>query len=201
MAHTQADEQADEQAAAGAGKDPKPGEHDGHRERDGHGGPGGHGGSGGPGRPLPARVISRLRRTRRVVWLTLLVAASAVLVQWVIMTPPLYFDPYYVWLAARSWPDIPLTTWPFDEVPHQVTRIGLVLPARLVQEVLGTGEAAYFTVAALGGCAFFAGTYLVVRSLFGDAAGLASAAILLVHPFFTLTNPFGHEITDRKSVV
>ncbi|MFG2085696.1 MULTISPECIES: ArnT family glycosyltransferase [unclassified Spirillospora] len=181
MAHTTADEQGVEQAAGDEGTE---------SDRPGR-----------PGRAAAARVVSRLRRTRRVVWLTLLVAAATVLVQWVIMTPPLYFDPYYVWLAARSWPDIPLTTWPYDEVPHQVTRIGLVLPARLVQEILGPGETAYFVVAALGGCAFFAGTYLVVRSLFGDVAGLASAAILLVHPFFTLTNPYGHEITWSTGVV
>ncbi|WP_131732506.1 ArnT family glycosyltransferase [Actinomadura formosensis] len=155
------------------------------------------------GRPrsLPARLIGRARRTRRVVWLSLLVAVSAVLAQWAVMPPPLYFDPYYVWLAARDWPDIPLAQWPFDEVPHQVTRIGLVLPARLVQEVLGPGQAAYFTVAALGGIAFFTGTYLVVRSLFGDVAGVASAAILLVHPFFTMTNPFGHETTWSTGVM
>jgi len=160
----------------------------------------------GPGRPPRGRAalagaLGRVRRTRRVVWLSLLVAASAVLAQWVIMTPPLYFDPYYVWLAARDWPDIPLTQWPFDEVPHQVTRIGLVLPARLVQEALGPGQAAYFVVAALGGVVFFTGTYLVVRSLFGDVAGVASAVILLVHPFFTLTNPFGHEITWSTGVM
>ncbi|NKZ07333.1 ArnT family glycosyltransferase [Actinomadura latina] len=154
-----------------------------------------------PPRRLAARLAGRARRTKRVVWLSLLVAASAVLAQWVIMPPPLYFDPYYVWLAARDWPDIPLAQWPFDEVPHQVTRIGLVLPARLVQEVLGPGQAAYFTVAALGGIAFFTGTYLVVRSLFGDVAGLASAAVLLVHPFFTMTNPFGHEITWSTGVM
>ncbi|WP_141578302.1 glycosyltransferase family 39 protein [Actinomadura sp. WMMA1423] len=147
------------------------------------------------------RLLGRVRRVRRVVWLSLLVAASAVLAQWVVMTPPLYFDPYYVWLAARDWPHIPLTQWPFDEVPHQVTRIGLVLPARLAQEVLGDGQAAYFTVAALGGAAFFVGTYLVVRSLFGDAAGLVSAAVMLVHPFFTMTNPFGHEITWSTGVM
>ncbi|MFI0410144.1 glycosyltransferase family 39 protein [Actinomadura sp. 3N508] len=151
--------------------------------------------AGGPQRDRLARMAGRVRRTRRVVWLSLLVAAATVLVQWVIMTPPLYFDPYYVWLAARDWPDIPLNVWPFDEVPHQVTRIGLVLPARLVQEILGDGQAAFFVVAALGGCAFFVGTYLVVRSLFGDVAGVASAAVLLIHPFFTMTNPFGHEIT------
>ncbi|TMQ98919.1 hypothetical protein ETD83_18840 [Actinomadura soli] len=154
-----------------------------------------------PSRRMLTRAAGRVRRTRRVVWLSLLVAAATVLTQWVIMTPPLYFDPYYVWLAARDWPDIPLTVWPFDEVPHQVTRIGLVLPARLVQEVLGDGQAAFFTVAALGGCAFFVGTYLVVRSLFGDVAGMASAAILLVHPFFTMTNPFGHEITWSTGLV
>jgi hypothetical protein len=155
----------------------------------------------GPPRSLLARSARRVRRTRRVVWLSLLVAASAVLAQWVTMTPPLYFDPYYVWLAARDWPGIPLAQWPFDEVPHQVTRIGLVLPARLVQEVLGDGQAAYFVVAGLGGVAFFVGAYLVVRSLFGDVAGVASAAILLIHPFFTMTNPFGHEITWSTGVM
>ncbi|WP_207945521.1 glycosyltransferase family 39 protein [Actinomadura sp. 7K534] len=179
MAHTQADQQADRQAGeqeAGTTRDAGP---DGRRRS-------------------PA---ARLRRTRRVVWLSLLVSVSAIAVQWVLLTPPLYFDPYYVWLAAGSWPDIPLTRWPFNEVPHQVTRLGLVLPARLAQEALGSGEAAYFVVAALGGCAFFTGTYLVVRSLFGDVAGVASAAVLLVHPFFTMTNPFGHEITWSTGVV
>lgn len=155
----------------------------------------------GPSGSLLARAARRVRRTRRVVWLSLLVTAATVLAQWTVMTPPLYFDPYYVWLAARDWPDIPLAQWPFDEVPHQVTRIGLVLPARLAQEVLGDGQAAYFAVAGLGGAAFFVGTYLVVRSLFGDVAGVASAAILLVHPFFTMTNPFGHEITWSTGVM
>src|SRR5690606_973994 len=65
----------------------------------------------------------------------------------------------------------------------------------------GPGQVAYFVVAAAGGCAFFVGTYLVVRSLFGDVAGVASAAVLLVHPFFTMTNPFGHEITWSTGVV
>ncbi|HEU5030165.1 MAG TPA: glycosyltransferase family 39 protein [Spirillospora sp.] len=149
----------------------------------------------------PRRLIARIRRTRRVWWLALLVGACAVAAQWVLMTPPLYFDPYYVWLAARDWPDIPLGVFPFDEVPHQVTRIGLVLPARLVQDVLGPGQAAYFVIAALGGIAFFVGTYLVVRALFGDVAGLLSAGILLVHPFFTMTNPYGHEITWSTGVM
>ncbi|HLV72887.1 MAG TPA: glycosyltransferase family 39 protein [Vulgatibacteraceae bacterium] len=179
MAHTTADEQGVEQA-------PETPQDSG---RDGR------------GRAAAARAASRLRRTRRVVWLSLLVAAAAVAVQWTLMTPPLYFDPYYVWTAAASWPDIPLTRWPFTEVPHQVTRIGLVLPTRLAQEVFGPGQVAYFVVAAAGGCAFFVGTYLVVRSLFGDVAGVASAAVLLVHPFFTMTNPFGHEITWSTGVV
>ncbi|MDL4772377.1 glycosyltransferase family 39 protein [Actinomadura xylanilytica] len=153
---------------------------------------------------LPAARRSRwlgTRGPRRVVWLSALVAACTVLAQWVVMTPPLYFDPYYVWLGARDWPDVPLAAWPFNEVPHQVTRIGLVLPARLVQEVLGAGQASYFVIAAAGGCLFFVGCYLVVRSLFGDVAGVAAALLLLVHPFFTLTNPFGHEITWSMGVM
>ncbi|MBT2213836.1 glycosyltransferase family 39 protein [Actinomadura sp. NEAU-AAG7] len=152
-------------------------------------------------RRWPGRALRRVRRTRRVVWLTLLVAAATVLAQWAVMTPPLYFDPYYVWLGARDWPDIPLSQWPFDEVPHQVTRIGLVLPARLVQEVLGQGQASYFVITALGGCAFFAGTYLLVRSLFGDVAGVLAVAALLVNPLFTMTNPYGHDVTWSTGVM
>ncbi|RKS72102.1 dolichyl-phosphate-mannose-protein mannosyltransferase [Actinomadura pelletieri DSM 43383] len=177
MAQTTSDRPTADQAATGAGRTP--------RLR----------------RSWRAARTWRIWRTRRVLWLSLLVSAATIGTQWVLMTPPLYFDPYYVWLAAREWPDIPLDRWPFSEVPHQVTRIGLVLPARLVQEILGDGQAAYFVVAAFGGCAFFVGTYLVVRSLFGDVAGVASAAILLVHPFFTMTNPFGHEITWSTGVM
>ncbi|MFB4313080.1 ArnT family glycosyltransferase [Actinomadura sp. 21ATH] len=153
-----------------------------------------------PARTGPLRGLARLRR-RRVVWLSALVGACGVLAQWVVNPPPLYFDPYYVWLGARSWPDIPLDRWPFSEVPHQVTRLGLVLPARLVQELLGSGQAAYFTVAALGGALFFVGCYLAVRSLFGDVAGVASALLLIVHPFFTMTNPYGVEVTWSAGAV
>ncbi|WP_026313337.1 glycosyltransferase family 39 protein [Actinomadura flavalba] len=138
---------------------------------------------------------------RRIAALSGLVTVVGVVVQWVIMTPPLYYDPYYVWLGARDWPDVPLDRWPFVELPHQVTRIGLVLPARAVQELLGTGQAAYFVIAALAGCVFFVGTYLAVRSLFGDVAGVASALLLIVHPFFTLTNPYTHEITWSAGVL
>ena len=146
-------------------------------------------------RPLLARPRPRMAL------LSALIAACSVLAQWINNVPPLYFDPYYVWLGARDWPDIPLDRWPFNEVPHQVTRLGLVLPARLAQEVLGDGQAAYFTVAAAGGCLFFVGCYLVVRSLFGDLAGVTAALLLIVHPFFTMTNPFGVEITWSAGVV
>ncbi|WP_433333571.1 ArnT family glycosyltransferase [Spirillospora sp. CA-294931] len=138
---------------------------------------------------------------RRVLWLAVLVGACGVAAQWITMVPPLYFDPTYVWRAAERWPDIPLDEWPFNEVPHQVTRLGLVLPARVVMEILGPGQAAYFTIAAIGGCLFFVGTYLAVRSLFGDVAGVASALLLIVHPFFTMTNPFGQEVTWSAGVM
>ncbi|MFF5260804.1 glycosyltransferase family 39 protein [Actinomadura viridis] len=156
---------------------------------------------GGP-KEAAGRLRARLARPRaRVAWLSALVAACGVLAQWVTNPPPLYFDPYYVWLGARDWPDIPLDQWPFNEVPHQVTRLGLLLPARLAQEVLGPGQAAYFAVAAAGGALFFVGCYLAVRSLFGDLAGVAAALLLIVHPFFTLTNPYGVEVTWSAGVM
>ncbi|WP_019629245.1 hypothetical protein [Actinomadura atramentaria] len=141
------------------------------------------------------------RHGRRIAALSGLVAVCALAAQWAVKTPPLYFDPYYVWLGARDWPDVPLDRWPFSDVPHQVTRIGLLLPARLAQEVLGPGQVAYYTVAFGGSCLFFVGVYLLVRSMFGDVAGVASALLLIVHPFFTLTNPFGHEITWSMGVM
>lgn len=82
----------------------------------------------GPSGSLLARAARRVRRTRRVVWLSLLVTAATVLAQWTVMTPPLYFDPYYVWLAARDWPDIPLAQWPFDEVPTRSPGSGWCCP-------------------------------------------------------------------------
>lgn len=155
-----------------------------------------------PRRQAPPGFAACLRLLRRgVVWRSLLVAAATLFVQWVIMTPPLYFDPYYVWEAARRWPDVPLDQWPFIEVPHQVTRLGLVLPARVIQELLGEGQVAYFVITGLAGCVFFVGCYLVVRSLFGDLAGLASVLVLLVHPFFTLSNPYGQEVTWSLGVM
>lgn len=151
--------------------------------------------------PKAVKPARRPLLRRRVVWLSALVAAAAVAVQWVIMTPPLYYDPYYVFEGARRWPDIPLDRWPFNEVPHQVSRIGLVLPTRLLQELLGDGQAAYFAMAALGGIVFFVGCYLVIRSLFGDKVGLPAALLLIVHPFFLLTNPFSREVTWSAGVL
>ncbi|GAA2605167.1 glycosyltransferase family 39 protein [Actinomadura fulvescens] len=149
-----------------------------------------------PRRPLPARRRLPVRLLRRgVVWKSLLVAAASVLVQWLVMPPPLYADPFYVFTAGKLWPDIPLGREPFLDVPHQITRMGLVLPTMIAERLLGDGQVAYFCVAALGGCLFFVGAFLAVRSLFGETAGLVAALVLLVHPFFILVNPYGDEVT------
>ncbi|MFG2007354.1 ArnT family glycosyltransferase [Spirillospora sp. NPDC048911] len=149
-----------------------------------------------PRRPAPPRRPLPLRLLRRgVVWKSLLVAAAGLLVQWMIMPPPLYADPFYVFTAGKLWPDIPIGEEPFLDVPHQITRMGLVLPTMVAERLLGDGQAAYFAVAALGGCLFFVGAFLAVRSLFGETAGLVTALVLLVHPFFILVNPYGSEVT------
>ncbi|MCO6006785.1 glycosyltransferase family 39 protein [Actinoallomurus purpureus] len=138
---------------------------------------------------------------RRVLWFSALVAACSVLMQWLIMPPPLYADPYYVFRAARLWPHIPLHRQPFVEVPHQVTRLGLLFTSRVSQELLGPGQAAYVLTAAIGGCLFFVGCYLAVRTLFGDVVGLVATLLLLVHPFFTLASPFSSDVTWSAGTV
>ncbi|MBW8481644.1 glycosyltransferase family 39 protein [Actinomadura sp. PM05-2] len=138
---------------------------------------------------------------RRVLWLSLLVAAASLAVLWAILPPPLYADPYYVFTAGHLWPHIDLDKEPFLDVPHQVTRMGLVLPVKLAQLLLGDGQAAYTAVAAASGCLFFVGCYLAVRSLFGDAVGLTATALLLVHPFFVSVSPYGHDVTWSTGAV
>jgi len=119
-------------------------------------------------------------------WPVVLVAAFAVLMAVIVMPPPVYSDPFYVFQAAELWPNIP-ADMPYI---HQSMRIGLVLPTRFVQELLGDGQLSFAVASILLGALLPIGTYAVGRALFGRTVGLLAIAILLIHPFFVVVDPY-----------
>jgi 4-amino-4-deoxy-L-arabinose transferase-like glycosyltransferase len=148
-----------------------------------------------PGRALPAeerardfRVAKGWRRLLAVseVLPVALVMAVALAMPLVVMPPPAYADPAYVFQAAQLWPNIP----PDMPYIHQSMRIGLVLPARLFQELLGDGQLSFIVASMLLGALLAIGTYLLGRVLFGRLVGVAAVGILLVHPFFVVVDPY-----------
>jgi hypothetical protein len=117
----------------------------------------------------------------------LVVGALALALPVVVMPPPAYADAYLVFEAAKIWPHIP----PDQPAIHQTMRIGILLPARLFQELLGGGQLAFFTVSTLLGALLGLGTYAVGSALFGRLVGFTATVFLLIHPFFVVVDPFG----------
>jgi hypothetical protein len=108
--------------------------------------------------------------------------ALAAFVWTIVVMPPVQpFDTYYVWHAARLWPDL---TYSFP-VLHHAMRLGTVIPVMVVQDFVGLNQISVVVASALMLALFTVGVYLVGRMLFSDAIGLAAVAIFLIHPFFT----------------
>lgn len=126
------------------------------------------------------------RRRRRVIGLTALVVGFGVAMLWLLLPPPLFTDSIQVFRAAGYWPDIPANAAP----AHQMVRIGLLLPAAAAQWIFGPDQVAYYATSALLMSLFTAGCYLAGRALFGDRVGLAAVFLILVHPLFTVVDPY-----------
>lgn len=122
----------------------------------------------------------------RVAGLTALVIGFAVAMLWLVLPPPIFTDSIHVFRAAGYWPAIPAHAAP----AHQMTRIGLLLPAAAAQWILGSDQVAYYATSASLMGLFAAGCYLAGRALFGDRAGLAAVFLILIHPLFTVVDPY-----------
>ncbi|GAA2398558.1 hypothetical protein GCM10010191_01620 [Actinomadura vinacea] len=105
---------------------------------------------------------------------------------WQVLPPPPFTDSIHVFRAARLWPDIPVDAAPL----HQMCRVGLLLPSWAAQQILGYGQAAYYATSLFLMSFFAVGCYLSGRVLFGDGVGLFTVVLLLVHPFFTIVDPY-----------
>jgi hypothetical protein len=109
-----------------------------------------------------------------------------VLVTVLVMSPPPFADTYRVWDVAGTWPHLP-AGYP-SSMMHHALRLGVVLPTRVAQEILGPGLLALATTSALFMALFAAGTYAAARALFGRAGvavGLVAVPVVLLNPYFT----------------
>ncbi|MGH3389774.1 MAG: hypothetical protein ACRDOO_12960, partial [Actinomadura sp.] len=77
--------------------------------------------------------------------------------------------------AAQRFPG-PLET---AELLHQVTRFGLIVPARLAIAVFGYSQAAYYVVPLLATLALLLGTYALGSQLFGRWVGAAGGVVVV----------------------
>ncbi len=116
-----------------------------------------------------------------------IVVALALAMPILVLIPPPYGDAYHVFQGSQLWPNIPADT----PAIHQLMRIGLLLPVRGFREVLGDGQVAFFVASTLLNALLALGTYAAAAALFGRIVGVAAVAILFLHPFFVIVDPYG----------
>ncbi len=111
-------------------------------------------------------------------------------IQWRMRPPPHWADATDVYTAARVWPHVD-TVHP----THHAMRIGSLIPARLLIDLLGPGQVSFALFPALCGAVLVGTTYalarqVVGRSWAGRAAGLLAATGLVFCPFLVDTPVF-----------
>jgi hypothetical protein len=123
----------------------------------------------------------------------LLVALFA-LVQGTMLRPPWPSDSMTYFRAAASYPDV--------TVAHRELRIGITMPVRLAQEVLGYSEAAYYVVPLLSTLLLVLAVYRLGARTVGRPAGWVAAALLLVTPLLlTVSSQIAPDVLATGLVV
>ena len=92
---------------------------------------------------------------------------------------PRWGDAILAFGYARDFPDV--------EADHHSTRLGIILPARLLQEIFGFGQVAYYSYPALMGVVLVVVTFSVGRRLFGLVAGTVAGFLVVFHPILVRT--------------
>jgi len=92
---------------------------------------------------------------------------------------PRWGDAILAFGYARDFPDV--------EADHHSTRLGVILPARLFQEIFGFGQVAYYSYPVLMGVLLVIATFAVGRRLFGLVAGTVAGFLIVFHPIIVRT--------------
>jgi hypothetical protein len=141
--------------------------------------------------PKPRTAAARGGLARAWWPLPLGLLAVHVLVQLQIRPYPKWNDALEVMELARRFPDMPPlhSDWHFVPVPlaQHMLRIGMLLPERGFQELFGYGQVAFYAWPFLTGVVLVLATYWLGVELFGRAAGVLVALIVILHPMLVRT--------------
>ncbi len=98
------------------------------------------------------------------------VVAVAAGIQWAMLRPPYPSDSmsYFKWAERLG----------HNQIHHGPTRLGVVLPVRLAQEIFGTSEAAYYVVPFLMTLLLIGAVYVLGTQIAGNGAGLVAAVTM-----------------------
>lgn len=78
--------------------------------------------------------------------------------------------------AAKAFPDVATDHWSL--------RIGLLFPLRLLLEVFGPSDIAYYAIPVAAGVVIVGSTFLIGSELFGPSVGIAAVVVLLSSNWF-----------------
>jgi hypothetical protein len=81
---------------------------------------------------------------------------------------------------ARDFPNVPAN--------HHTVRIGLLLPTRVFEEILGFGQASFYAFPFLCSLLLVVATYILGRELFGRWVGCVAALLTVVNPILVQTH-------------
>lgn len=107
-------------------------------------------------------------------WDALGIATAFVLVQSRFMFLPRIYDPIEYFFISSRLEDAAAF--------HRSLRIGLTVPVRLIQEVFGYSEAAYYFFPLIAATGLAVSVYFLGQNLFSRSVGLLSAAVVMVSP-------------------
>jgi len=133
-----------------------------------------HGGSPAPDRRWPRRLTAALPAL--VLGGLLLLHAA---VQLASRPYPRWGDAILTFGYARDFPDVP--------ADHHSARLGVLLPARLLIDVFGFGQVAYYVYPAVMGVVLVVSTFVVARHLFGLAAAAVAGFLVVFNPVLVRT--------------
>jgi hypothetical protein len=125
-----------------------------------------------------ARALTPLTRHRDALAIGLLLFAQVVVL--LLDRPnPRWNDGVFMLDDARDFPDIP--------ADHFSLRIGLLLPTKLAEAVLGYGQVSYYAVPLVASLLLVVVTYVVGKQLAGRLAGVLAGALIIVCPILVET--------------
>jgi hypothetical protein len=112
-----------------------------------------------------------------------LIAATYVVVQYVVFPGPQRYDPSHYFELGTRFPDVGAGWWSL--------RIGLVAPLHAVIQILGQSQAAQYAIPVASAIGLATSVFLTMRVLFHDRILATAAALMVVlNPYYLLNSAY-----------